>query len=171
MRMHKLLAVMTAFILAVGSSMAQTRNRPPAETAPAEEKNSLLRMDLLQLPQEEMTPPQRNIFAPGARTSRPLDIHPQGSEMSMPDDQAVDTPVLQAGGTAAPPLITVNLRYIGFIESSQRMIALVVLEGQAIAVVEGEVVGEGIRIGKITRDQVEIVLPDSSTRLFSLEGE
>lgn len=91
--------------------------------------------------------------------------------MSTPDDQAADTPVPQADEDAAPPVIAVNLRYIGFIESAQRMIALVVFEGQAIAVVEGEVVGEGIRIGKITREQVEIVLPDSSTRLFSLEGE
>lgn len=171
MRMRNVLAVMTTLILAAGSSMAQTRSRPPAKTAPPEERESLLRMDLLQLPQGEMTPPQRNIFAPGARASRSADVLSQGSQLSEPDNQAGETPVLQAEGTAAPPLITVNLRYIGFIESSQRIIALVVLEGQAIAVVEGEVVGEGIRIGKISREQVEIVLPDSSTRLFSLEGE
>jgi Tfp pilus assembly protein PilP len=118
-----------------------------------------------------MTPPQRNIFAPGARASRSVDILPQENQISTPDDRTAETEVLQAEETAAPPLMTVNLRYIGFIESAQRMIALVVLEGQAIAVVEGEVVGEGIRIGKISREQVEIVLPDSSTRLFSLEGE
>jgi hypothetical protein len=40
-----------------------------------------------------------------------------------------------------------------------------------MAVVEGDVVGEGIRIGKVTRQQIEVVLPDSSTRTFSLEGE
>jgi hypothetical protein len=171
MRMLRPVVALTVLVLAVGSSPAQTRSRPPSKPSPAEEKNSLLRMDLLQLPQGEMTPPQRNIFAPGARISRPVDNLPQGSQMSTSDDQALDTPDLQAEEAATPPVITVNLRYIGFIESSRRMIALVVLEGQAIAVVEGEVVGEGIRISKITREQVEIVLPDSSTRLFSLEGE
>ena len=171
MRMLKPVVALTALVLAVGSSTAQTQSRPPSKTAPAEERNSLLRMDLLQLPQGKMTPPQRNIFAPGARISGPVDNLPQGGQMSTPDDQAADTPVPQADEDAAPPVIAVNLRYIGFIESAQRMIALVVFEGQAIAVVEGEVVGEGIRIGKITREQVEIVLPDSSTRLFSLEGE
>jgi len=71
----------------------------------------------------------------------------------------------------APPVISVDLRYIGFIESPRRLVALVIFEGQAIAVVKGDVVGEDIRIGKVTRQQVEVVLPDSSTRTFSLEGE
>lgn len=171
MRMLKPLAVVAVLVLAVGSCAAQTRTRPPAKPSPPEERNSLLLRDLLQLPQEGMTPPQRNIFAPRAQTSRPADIASQGGRQAMPDDQAVDTPGLLAGGAAVPPVMTINLRYIGFIESSQRMIALVVFEGQAVAVVEGEVVSEGIRIGKITREQVEIVLPDSSTRLFPLEGE
>ena len=171
MRMLKPLAAVAVLVLAVGSCAAQTRTRPPAKPSPPEERNSLLRMDLLQLPQEGMTPPQRNIFAPGARTSRPADIVPQGGQPGTLDNQAVDTSVLSAGEAATPPVMTVDIRYIGFIKSSQRMIALVVYEGRAVAVVEGEVVSEGVRIGKITREQVEIVLPDSSTRAFSLEGE
>ncbi|MGB7296477.1 MAG: hypothetical protein WBC70_12890 [Candidatus Aminicenantales bacterium] len=171
MRMLKPLAVLAALALAVGSSMAQTQTRPPDTPSLLEGINKLLRMDLLERPQEEMIPPRRNIFAPGAKLSRPEDMAVQQSQQWAPDDHDVETPVPAAELIAAPPLWTVNLRYIGFIESSRRMIALVVFEGQAVAVVEGEVVGEGMRIGKITREQVEVVLPDSSTRLFSLEGE
>ncbi len=163
--------IIAAVVLAVGSGAGQSRSRPSTKPTPPEETNSLLRMDLLRLPQEEMTPPLRNIFAPGTRANPPQDIALQQAQELAPDDQGGETSALTEGGTTAPPVMTVSLRYIGFIESSVRMIALVVFEGQPIAVVEGEVVGEGIRVGKITREQVEIILPDSSTRLFSLEGE
>ncbi len=159
------------FGLVIGICVAQTRTRPSAKPSPLEERNSLLRMDLLRLPEQGMSPPRRNIFAPRSGASRPEDGSPYGGQPATPNDQAPDAPVISADGTAAPPVITVSLRYIGFIESSLRMIALVVFEGQAIAVAEGEVVSEGIRIGKITREQIEIVLPDSSTRRFPLEGE
>jgi hypothetical protein len=169
--MFRSLAVVVVFSLAVVSWAAQTRTRLPARPSPSEERNSLLRMDLLQRPREGMTPPQRNIFAPRTGASRPVENFPYGGQQALPNDRAPDTPDQPAEGTAAPPVFSVSLRYIGFIESSRRIIALVVFEGQAIAVVEGEVVSEGIRIGKITRDQIEIVLPDSTTRRFPLEGE
>jgi flagellar basal body P-ring protein FlgI len=51
------------------------------------------------------------------------------------------------------------------------MTALIILEGQVMAVAEGEVVSEGIRIGKITPQELEVIMPDSTTRKFSLEGE
>ncbi|MFZ2053204.1 MAG: hypothetical protein WAU81_03305 [Candidatus Aminicenantales bacterium] len=171
MRIFRPLAVAAVLVLAVGSCPAQTRNRPPAKPSPPEERNSLLRMDLLQLRQGGMAPAQRNIFAPQARTSRPMGILPQGDQQAAPDDQAADMSVLSAREAAVPPVMSVDLRYIGFIESSRLMIALVVFEGRAVAVVEGEVVSEGIRIGKITREQVEVILPDSSARAFPLEGE
>ncbi len=171
MRLPKHLAIIAAVVLAVGSGADQTRTRPSAKPTPPEERNSLLRIDLLRLPQEEMTPPLRNIFAPGTRINRPQDIALQQAQELAPNDQGDETPANPEAGTAAPPVMTVSLRYIGFIESSVRMIALIVFEGQTMAVVEGEVVGEGIRVGKITREQVEIVLPDSSTRMFSFEGE
>jgi multidrug efflux pump subunit AcrA (membrane-fusion protein) len=77
-------------------------------------------------------------------------------------------------GEVAPPAVTVNLRYIGYIESvksPRRLTALIILEGQAIPVREGEVVSEGVKIGKISPQEIEVILPDSSTRTFSLEGE
>lgn len=171
MRMSKPLALVAVFGLAIGAWATQTQTPSSAKPSPPEERNSLLRMDLLQLPEEGITPPRRNIFAPRRGANRQEDNNPDQNQQGTPNDQAQDMPGLSLDKTAAPPVIPVNLRYIGFVESSRRMIALVVFQGQAIAVLEGEVVSEGIRIGKITRKEIEIVLPDSSTRLFSLEGE
>lgn len=172
MHMPKRPGVVASLVLGLGLAASWAQTSPPAKPSSPEAKPSLIRMDLLRLPQEEMIPPLRNIFAPGTRTSRPVESAFQESQPWPQDEQAAETPVSAASeGSTTPPVLTVNLRYIGFIESARRMIALVLFEGQAVAVVEGEVVGEGIRIGRITRDEVEVILPDSSTRLFSFEGE
>src|SRR4030067_1074904 len=69
--------------------------------------------------------------------------------------QTPANPAPTDGAAEAPPVMTVNLLYIGFIESPRRLVALVNFEGRAIAVVEGDVVGEGIRIGKVSRQPRE----------------
>jgi Tfp pilus assembly protein PilP len=159
------------FVLAAGLCPAQTRTDPAPKTVAEKEAKSLLRKDLLQIRKQDAAPPTRNIFAPRAGFSRPGDVVRAGRPQSPVDFQAADESAATEETTEAPPVITVNLRYIGFIESPRRLVALVNFEGRAMAVVEGDVVGEGIRIGKVTRQQIEVVLPDSTTRTFSLEGE
>jgi hypothetical protein len=172
MRMPKLLVLTAALILACVMSAAQNRARAKAKPSPAEEGQFTLRMDLLQLPEKEMAAPRRNIFAPQrGGGARPADLSSFESQQPVRGMTDEESPVLPGEPVPAPPVVTVNLRYIGYIESSRKMIALVVFEGQAVAVVEGEVVGEGVRIGKITREEVGLILPDSSTRAFPLEGE
>jgi hypothetical protein len=175
MRVSKSLAAVAVFVLALVPCTPQTKtqsqSRSTDKPSPAEEQKSLLRMDLLQLRQEGMALPQRNIFAPRAAASRPVNVVSQGGQFTAPDSPDENTPLLPGNPEATPPVMTINLRYIGFIESPRRIIALVMFEGRAVAVVEGEVLSEGVRIGKITRDAVEVFLPDSTTRAFSLEGE
>jgi len=159
------------FVLAAGLCPAQTQTEPVPKKAAAKEVKSLLRKDLLQIRKQDAAPPLRNIFAPRAGSSRPGDGALPGRPLPAMDFQAADESAEADETAEAPPVITVDLRYIGFIESPRRLVALVIFEGRAVAVVEGDVVGEGIRIGKVTRQQIEVVLPDSSTRTFSLEGE
>jgi hypothetical protein len=171
MRTAKSLATIVLLILTLSPCSPQTRKRPAAKKSAVVEGKSLLRMDLIQLRPREMAPLKRNIFAPQMGANRPVDIVPQGGQQPASGAQEGDASAPSGEAASAPPVMTINLRYIGFIESSRRMIALVVFEGRTLAVLEGEVVSEGIRIGKITREQVEVILPDSSTRMFSLEGE
>jgi hypothetical protein len=159
------------FILAAGLCPAQTQTNPAPKTAADKELKSLLRKDLLQVKKKDSAPPKRNIFAPRTDFSRPGEAVRPGGPLPAMDFQAADELAATDETAEAPPVLAVNLRYIGFIGSPRRLVALVILEGQAIAVVEGDFVGEGIRIGKVSRQQIEVVLPDSSTRMFSLEGE
>lgn len=172
MRIIKLPVGSLIFVLAAGLCPAQTQTGPAPKTAADKEVKSLLRKDLLhQIRKQEAAPPKRNIFAPRLGFSRPGEVARAGRPLPAVDYQAADESAATDETAEAPPVLTVNLRYIGFIESPRRLVALVNFEGRAMAVVEGDVVAEGIRIGKVTRQQIEVVLPDSSTRTFSLEGE
>ncbi len=147
----------------------QAENAISSETG----KSGLIRMDLLRLSQGESRPFRRNIFAPGPAYGAPS---PPGVPVSQFSSERQESQDVQQQGEAVrtevvTPAFNVNLRYVGFIVSARRLVALIILEGQALAVAEGEVVSEGIRIGKISVDEIEVVLPDSSTRKFPLEGE
>ncbi|MCK4364290.1 MAG: hypothetical protein KAW85_05775, partial [Candidatus Aminicenantes bacterium] len=71
-------------------------------------------------------------------------------------------------GSSSLPL---NIRYIGYVISDDKMVALIVFEGDALAVESGEVISEGVKIGKITPEEIEIVGSDSQKRRYYLEGE
>jgi len=63
------------------------------------------------------------------------------------------------------------LKYIGFVKSGQKIIALVILEGEALAVIENEMIGEEIRVGKVTSEEIELIGANSQKWIYSLEGE
>jgi len=67
--------------------------------------------------------------------------------------------------------LPVNIRYIGYVISADKMVALIVFEGNALAVERGELISEGVKIGKITPEEIEIVGSDSQKRRYYLEGE
>jgi len=128
-------------------------------------------MDLLRVQRGDSVVSKRNIFAPGTSFAAP----PERAIIEEPSSAiAAEQIETQPEEAQAPPVLNVNLRYIGFIEytrSSKKITALIILEGQPMAVVEGEVVLDGIRIGKISPQELEVIMPDSTARKFSLEGE
>jgi hypothetical protein len=174
--MRKASVLVAALIISGAAALGfgQAQAPQPAPKAPAaKEARSLLRKELLETKTKDSAPPLRNIFAPSSGPSRAAQVAPQGRTQPQPvlDFEAADEPAAAEDSSQTPPVITVDLRYIGFIQSPRRLVALVNFEGRAIAVVEGDVVGEGVRIGKVTPEEVEVILPDSSTRTFTLEGE
>jgi len=184
MNTHKLWRVV--LVLAAGAALfGQTPAGPkPKETAGEETRlPPLVRLDLLEKPPAQLGPPKRNIFSPRASGAglplvnlgapRPTAI---GSAVSPPANIGGALGATAAEGTVPSnqaPAFTIDLRYVGFVESEKtgRIIGLVVFQGQARAVVEGEVISEGISIGRITRKEIAVNMPDSSTKTFSLEGE
>jgi hypothetical protein len=159
------------FAISVLSSRAAAQAEDPIVSGKG--KSGLVRMDLLRLSRGESSPFRRNLFAPGPAYGTPT---PPGVPVSQIPTEGLESQDFQPTGEDVPtevvtPAFNINLRYIGFIVSARRLVALILLDGQAFAVAEGEVVSEGVRIGKISVEEIEVVLPDSSTRKFSLEGE
>jgi hypothetical protein len=170
LRVSNLLSEFAALLLAVGLSVHWAFSQAEKKTAEDKSVQRLVRADLLNSLKGETSPPKRNIFAPASSSARPpVGAVPAAGLPGAPfQAEQGGTPVNQE---QPPPTLPVNLRYVGFVVSSDRFVALIILEGQAVAVVEGEVVAEGLRIGKITTEEIEIILPDSSVRKYSLEGE
>jgi len=63
------------------------------------------------------------------------------------------------------------LRYIGYVKSGQKIIALIFFEGEALAVEESEMISAGIRVGKVTSEEIELIDASSQKWKYSLEGE
>jgi hypothetical protein len=148
-------------------------SRPPQEADPANPKakgarRSLVRKDLLEREAEPLQPPLRNIFAP----QRP-GLQRDGSGLTGIDDpdeiSDEDTPE----GDAADEefAVVLDLRYIGYIRSSERTVAVIIFEGEATAVKTGDLVSEGVTIMKITPEEIVYQGPDAVSRTVSLEGE
>ncbi len=163
MRIFRALSL-AAFLSLISSFFLPAVVQEAASSTPLkEEAKSLIRLDLLRSEKTEAGLPRRNIFAPRSRFHFPIPLHVRES---IGPDESEPFP-----GEGGRPALSVNLQYIGFIESPKRIIALIIFEGKATAVAEGEVLSEGVRIGGISPTEIEIIMPDSTARKFSLEGE
>lgn len=135
----------------------------PQKKVPEESKGkSLIRKDLLVKKARDMAGPRRNIFAPQASPRQDL-FEEQAAESN---PQAAEARLKESA-----PAALMSLRYIGYIVSPLKIIGLVIFEGEALAVEEGETLSEEIKVGKITPEEIEIVGPGATSRKFPLEGE
>ncbi|NIO48085.1 MAG: hypothetical protein GTN73_01405 [Candidatus Aminicenantes bacterium] len=128
-------------------------------------ERSLIRKDLLSREKVELGSTVRNIFTLRRSVSREI----ERNQVILQQNQQ-QHPTLP-GTYEASPSLPVNIRYIGYVISDDKMVALIVLEGNALAVERGEVISEGVKIGKITPEEIEIVGSDSQKRRYYLEGE
>ena len=126
---------------------------------------SLIRKDLLLREKIELVNPIRNIFA--LRRSISREIQRNQVELRQNQQQNATPPNKYEASSSLP----VNIRYIGYVISDAKMVALIVFEGYALAVESGEVISDGVKIGKITTEEIEIVGSDSQKRRYYLEGE
>jgi tetratricopeptide (TPR) repeat protein len=66
-------------------------------------------------------------------------------------------------------LSALNIRYIGYIVSSEKIIALIILDGNILAVEKGEMISKGVKIGEITPEVIEVLGPDLEKKKYFLE--
>jgi len=155
--------VWIALLGAGGFSALTPQEAPRSARAGGSGEESFIRMDLLRRDKKTTPAAQRNIFAPGkARFSE------------SPDEFFGVREVLEEGNSrqdAGQSFSAVDLRYIGYVRSGKKMVALVIFQGEAFAVAEGEEIEAGVTVIKILPEEIEVTGLDSKSSRFPLEGE
>jgi Tfp pilus assembly protein PilP len=134
----------------------------------SQERNpSFIKIRLLLRDIKKLDFPKRNIFSPQALRDEMSGLRNPREGVSF----LQQSPQTEDRIESLSPDTTMNLRYIGFVKSGKKIIALVDFEGEETAVEEGDVISEGVTVGKITYQEIIIIGPDSRQMKFSLEGE
>ncbi len=133
--------------------------------------DSHIRMDLLRKKMERPEKPARNLFIPGSKVSSGLTVDRDAvpGRLKPTDQQTVGDTSLSASSQSQ--LQGLELQYIGYVCSGEKIVALVKYMNEAMAVEKDEWIDERFRVEKITRTEITILGPDSQPRVFSLEGE
>ena len=148
----------------VGSVSAQIPSQEKEKIDPP--AKSLIRKDLLAGEVRKLDPPKRNIFTASPGGWQGIEEFDGLSEIQMTEEQNIE--VLEE---ELPAVYTMALRYIGYVKSGKKITALILFEGEALAVDVGEEIAEGVSVTKISLEDITVVGLDQEPRTFPLEGE
>jgi len=163
MRVDKSWAFLFLFVLGLGLALWAGERNLQEKAVAKDEKKSLIRKELLSRTKQKLSPPRRNIFSLQRTESgetRVLPNNPQPLQKKTPGIAAEESSSLQ-----------MHVRYIGHIRSGEKIVALIILEDTALAVEKGEIISEGVQIGDVTPEYIEIIGPDSVRKKYTLEGD
>ena len=163
MRNRLLVLLLVAF--AVISLQAYIRQETPKKekNEEANSRVSFIRMDLLRAEKKPLPPAPRSIFT--AKRSEYPSIASAKLKEEMERIEEIGGIQREQSGEY------LDLRYIGYVRSGTKIVALVIFQGEALAVAEGEMIVGGITVKKIGLEEIEVIGPDSKPSMFSLEGE
>lgn len=161
MQAKKRVGLFLIVFFCLGFCLVAGEDNNDKEKAELKKTGSLIRKELLYGERKELKPPKRNIFSPQASGNAEANL----GTLGVPQGQQEEGSLPEASSSS------LNLRYIGYVHSGQRIVALIVFEGQAVAVEQGERISEQLTVGKITTKEVEIVGPGDQRKIYSLEGE
>lgn len=152
------LGVLLAACLCVLPSGTQEKKKseslkPPPKDLP------LIRTDLLVIEEGDIPEPLRNPFRPR--------VAPKANVVEKAP--AVKTPPAEPPSEEPPPF-PLNLTYLGSAQTGGKTTALILLNGQALPIAEGEEVVPGYKIVRITTEEVEVEGPDMQKKIFTRRG-
>jgi hypothetical protein len=139
---------------------------PSQKTIEAEDP--ILRIDLLQTLDRELKAPKRNIFSPEKASVQSPQSIVQGVD---PVTGATDSLAEQGSEGVEAARVSINLSYKGFVRAGDRFVALVMYEGMSMAVLQGDFIAEGVEIGTINVEEIEVIAASSPPQKFPIEGE
>lgn len=151
------------FLLFTASITAQEANQEKSE----EELSilNLIRKDLLNLDIKKLDPPKRNIFTPNSSGFQETNAF-----RDLNESQLTGLPEIETLEAELPLVLASGLKYIGYVKAGQKITALILFEGEALAVDVGEEIAEGVSISKITPEDITVIGPDQEPRKVPLEG-
>lgn len=163
MKVKKYLPTFFIVFLSLGVVLWTGQKKPQKKESEEKGIKSLIRKELLLRGEKKLKPPLRNIFSPPNPGGRETEVGPVTTQQS---PQKVEG-FLREG----PSRLPLNVRYIGCIVSPEKVVALIIFRGDALVVEKGEMIGEGVKVGKITPLEIEIIDVSSGIRRYPLEGE
>lgn len=134
-------------------------------------RTSFVRMDLLLKQVKKPGRPSRNIFMPGARTASRLSVDKDTAKKIAEELHKQLGTNAEASTSSPGELSGMEMRYMGYVYSGEKIVALVLYGDEAKAVEKGDWLNEQFRVGNIMRNEITIIGPDSQRRIFPLEGE
>ncbi len=140
---------------------------PQKKTNKEFKHQSLVRKDLLSKKIVKLKPQERNIFKPDKRREPSVMAGDVGLIQGIPKEELPTEKIDKKKFTSD----SMSLRYIGYVGSLEKTVALVIFKDQALAVKKGDMVLDSFKVINITRKEIEFAGRDSITRKVSLEGE
>ncbi len=134
-------------------------------------RTSFVRMDLLLKQVKKPGRPVRNIFMPGAGTASRLSVDKDTAKKIAEELHKQLGPNAEASTSSPGELSGMEMRYMGYVYSGEKIVALVLYGDEAQAVEKGDWLDEQFRVGEISRAEITIFGPGSQRWAFSLEGE
>jgi len=132
-----------------------------AKTAELSSGQSLIRKDLLKPPRSADVRPKRNIFVRGGGTA----VEPG------PPANAVRPQAVTPSDQAEPESLGPDIRYVGCVVTPRKTVAIILVDGQALAVAEGDQVAGIFTVQKISPEALDLADPDGQRRTISIGGE
>lgn len=133
------------------------------------ERKSLIMKELLKPSKKSLAPTKRNIFTRQRGNPRANEFSPSGDFLS--PEQTSGQELTPGQKKTAMEKDRINAKYIGYVQSGERVVALILIGSRAYAVESGDILETGMTIGEITPDDIEISIQGSEPQRISLEGE
>jgi len=164
MKVKRIVYVLSIFFLIFNLLCGVSDGKIKGKAKKKDEEKSLVRKHLLSWEKKEMDLPLRNIFFPKSSGQGMSYFEATGEN---PDFSRETADNMKEGKMSS----VLDLKYIGYISSGEKIVAVVIFEGEARAVEKGDMIFEGFSVAKISMEEMEIIGPDSKKRKYCLEGD
>ncbi|MFW6159735.1 MAG: hypothetical protein ACOC57_01170 [Acidobacteriota bacterium] len=125
----------------------------------------LIRMDLIELINKDFKPPLRNIFTFQPDTEEGLS--------SLGQEREAVTQRSEISGVNRENQNQLNLffEYVGYVKSKDKIVALIIFQGTAVAVQEGDLLEDGSVVALVSEESLEVTGTSGQKHTFYLKEE